>query len=171
MLKIEHLTKLYGEKKAVDDLSLHIRPGEIYGFIGHNGAGKTTTIKSCAGILQFEQGEIIIDGKSVKADIQEDGDNFVLEADLPGFKKEDIHVDVADDRLTVSAERHSNYEDKDKKGNYLRCERSYGSYARSFDISGIDAAGIKAAYADGVLRVTLPKQKEVPASSRRLEIE
>lgn len=85
-----------------------------------------------------------------KADIQEDGDNFVLEADLPGFKKEDIHVDVADDRLTVSAERHSNYEDKDKKGNYLRCERSYGSYARSFDISGIDAAGIKAAYADGV---------------------
>ena len=55
-----------------------------------------------------------------KADIQEDGDNFVLEADLPGFKKEDIHVDVADDRLTVSAERHSNYEDKDKKGNYRR---------------------------------------------------
>lgn len=106
-----------------------------------------------------------------KADIQEDGDNFVLEADLPGFKKEDIHVDVADDRLTVSAERHSNFEDKDKKGNYLRCERSYGSYARSFDISAIDAAGIKAAYADGVLRVTLPKQKEVPASSRRLEIE
>ena len=89
----------------------------------------------------------------------------------PGFKKEDIHVDIADDRLTVSAERHSNYEDKDKKGNYLRCERSYGSYARSFDISGIDATGIKAAYADGVLRVTLPKQKEVPASSRRLEIE
>ena len=77
-----------------------------------------------------------------KADIQEDGDNFVLEADLPGFKKEDIHVDVADDRLTVSAERHSNFEDKDKKGNYLRCERSYGSYARSFDISGIHAAGI-----------------------------
>ena len=68
MLRIEHLTKNYGEKKAVDDLSLHIRPGEIYGFIGHNGAGKTTTIKSCAGILQFEQGEIYIDGKSVKAD-------------------------------------------------------------------------------------------------------
>ena len=68
MLKIEHLTKLYGEKKAVDDLSLHIRPGEIYGFIGHNGAGKTTTIKSCAGILQFEQGEITIDGRSVKTD-------------------------------------------------------------------------------------------------------
>ena len=104
-------------------------------------------------------------------DIKDKGDHYELEADLPGFKKEDIHVDIADDRLTVSAERHSNYEDKDKKGNYLRCERSYGSYARSFDISGIDATGIKAAYADGVLRVTLPKQKEVPASSRRLEIE
>ena len=106
-----------------------------------------------------------------KTDITDEGDYYELKADLPGFKKEDIHVDVADDRLTVSAERHSNYEDKDKKGNYLRCERSYGSYARSFDISGIDATGIKAAYADGVLRVTLPKQKEVPASSRRLEIE
>ena len=106
-----------------------------------------------------------------KTDIQEDGDNFVLEADLPGFKKEDIHVDVADDRLTVTAERHSNFEDKDKKNKYVRCERSYGTYARSFDISGIDAKAIKAAYSDGVLRVTLPKQKEVPASSRRLEIE
>lgn len=106
-----------------------------------------------------------------KTDIQEDGDNFVLEADLPGFKKEDIHVDVADDRLTVTAERHSNFEDKDKKNKYVRCERSYGTYARSFDISGIDAKAIKAAYSDGVLRVTLPKQKEVLASSRRLEIE
>ena len=68
MLKIEHLTKTYGEKKAVDDLSLHIRPGEIYGFIGHNGAGKTTTIKSCCGILQFDSGEILIDGKSISKD-------------------------------------------------------------------------------------------------------
>ena len=67
MLKIEHLTKTYGEKKAVDDLSLHIRAGEIYGFIGHNGAGKTTTLKAAAGILQFEQGEIYVDGKSVRA--------------------------------------------------------------------------------------------------------
>lgn len=68
MLRIEHLTKQYGEKRAVDDLSLHIQKGEIYGFIGHNGAGKTTTIKSCCGILSFEQGEIFIDGISVKAD-------------------------------------------------------------------------------------------------------
>lgn len=66
MLKIEHLTKTYGEKKAVDDLSLQIRRGEIYGFIGHNGAGKTTTLKAVTGILQFDEGEILIDGKSVR---------------------------------------------------------------------------------------------------------
>ena len=68
MLKIEHLTKTYGEKRAVDDLSLHIQPGEIYGFIGHNGAGKTTTLKACCGILQFDNGDITIDGISVKDD-------------------------------------------------------------------------------------------------------
>ena len=68
MLTIQHLTKQYGEKKAVDDLSLHIAPGEIYGFIGHNGAGKTTTLKSVVGILQFDEGEITIDGHSVKAE-------------------------------------------------------------------------------------------------------
>lgn len=68
MLKIEHLTKAYGEKKAVDDITLHIEEGEIYGFIGHNGAGKTTTLKACCGLLGFEQGEIYIDGVSVKAD-------------------------------------------------------------------------------------------------------
>lgn len=68
MLKIEHLTKAYGEKKAVDDLTLRIAPGEIYGFIGHNGAGKTTTLKSVAGILDFDEGEIYIDGISVKND-------------------------------------------------------------------------------------------------------
>ena len=68
MLKIEHLTKTFGEKKAVDDLSLHIAPGEIYGFIGHNGAGKTTTLKSVVGIQNFDEGEITICGTSIKAD-------------------------------------------------------------------------------------------------------
>ena len=68
MLNIENLTKTYGEKKAVDDLSIHIAPGEIYGFIGHNGAGKTTTLKACAGILQFDKGEIFVDGVSMKKD-------------------------------------------------------------------------------------------------------
>ena len=68
MLNIKHLTKTYGSKKAVDDLSLHIAPGEIYGFIGHNGAGKTTTLKSCVGILQFDAGEILVNGTSVRKD-------------------------------------------------------------------------------------------------------
>ena len=68
MLNIAHLTKTYGEKKAVDNLSLHIAPGEIYGFIGHNGAGKTTTLKAVAGILQFDAGEITVGGISVRED-------------------------------------------------------------------------------------------------------
>ncbi|MFQ8705142.1 MAG: ABC transporter ATP-binding protein [Thomasclavelia sp.] len=68
MLRIENLTKSYGSKKAVDDLSLHIESGHIYGFIGHNGAGKTTTLKSVAGIMEFDQGNIYIDGKSIKDD-------------------------------------------------------------------------------------------------------
>ena len=68
MLNIQHFTKTYGEKKAVDDLSLHIAPGEIYGFIGHNGAGKTTTLKAAVGILQFDAGEITIGGHSIKTE-------------------------------------------------------------------------------------------------------
>ena len=68
MLLIRHLTKRYGEKKAVDDLNLHIAPGEIYGFIGHNGAGKTTTLRSVAGILQFDEGEITIAGHSIRTE-------------------------------------------------------------------------------------------------------
>ncbi len=68
MLRIEHLTKTYGEKKAVDDLSLHIAPGEIYGFIGHNGAGKTTTLRSVCGVQQFDSGVIRINGISVAED-------------------------------------------------------------------------------------------------------
>ena len=66
MLRIEHLTKTYGEKKAVDDLNLHIQAGEIYGFIGHNGAGKTTTLKAAVGILEFDRGDIFVDGKSIR---------------------------------------------------------------------------------------------------------
>ena len=68
MLKIENLTKRYGDKKAVDNVSLHIKAGEIYGFIGHNGAGKTTTLKACCGILRFDEGEIYVDGISMKKD-------------------------------------------------------------------------------------------------------
>ena len=68
MLNIQHFTKTYGEKRAVDDLSLHIAPGEIYGFIGHNGAGKTTTLKAAVGILQFDAGNITINGRSIQTE-------------------------------------------------------------------------------------------------------
>ena len=83
MLRIEHLTKIYGEKKAVDDLNLHIAPGEIYGFIGHNGAGKTTTLKSIAGIQQFDAGEIFIDGKSIRTQPLECKRSFAYIPDNP----------------------------------------------------------------------------------------
>ena len=101
MLKIEHLTKAYGDKKAVDDLSLHIAPGEIYGFIGHNGAGKTTTLKAVAGILQFDKGEILIGGKSVrispldcKRDIAYIPDNPDLYDYMTGIKYLNFIADV-----------------------------------------------------------------------------
>ncbi|MGI6281469.1 MAG: ABC transporter ATP-binding protein [Oscillospiraceae bacterium] len=83
MLNIEHLTKAYGEKKAVDNLSLHIAPGEIYGFIGHNGAGKTTTLKSVVGILQFDAGEITIDGIAIKENPLECKRRFAYIPDNP----------------------------------------------------------------------------------------
>lgn len=101
MLKIEHLTKTYGEKKAVDDLTLHIAPGEIYGFIGHNGAGKTTTLKSVVGILQFDKGEILINGKSIrtapldcKRDIAYIPDNPDLYDYMSGIKYLNFIADV-----------------------------------------------------------------------------
>ena len=106
-----------------------------------------------------------------KTDIKDTGDAYVLEADLPGVKKEDIHIDLDDNALTIRAERHSNYEQQDKKGNYVRCERSYGSYARSFGMDGIRTEGIKASYADGVLKLTLPKASAEAPQTRRLEIE
>lgn len=83
MLRIEHLTKSYDDKKAVDDLSLHIAPGEIYGFIGHNGAGKTTTLKCVTGILPFEEGEVYIDGTSIKESPLECKKKFAYIPDNP----------------------------------------------------------------------------------------
>ena len=101
-------------------------------------------------------------------DVIDTGDAFKLECELPGFKKEDIKIDIENDCLTISAERSS--DDKDEKDNYVKRERFYGSFTRSFDVSGINVDNIEAGYSDGVLTVTLPKKDaEVPAS-RRLEI-
>ncbi len=106
-----------------------------------------------------------------RTDIRDEGDHFLLEADLPGFNKEDIHVDLDEGSLTITAERRSDFEQKDQKGNYVRCERSYGSYARSFDTSGIDTEHITAAYKDGVLKLTMPKLQKPEPTTKRLLIE
>ena len=106
-----------------------------------------------------------------RTDISDQGDSYLLEADLPGFDKDSIHIDLSEDTLTISAERHSEHEEEDKKGSYVCCERSYGRYQRSFDVSGIDQDGIKAKYADGVLSLTLPKVPEVQPAVKRLQIE
>ena len=105
-----------------------------------------------------------------KTDIRDAGDAYILESDLPGMKKEDIHIDIDGDRLSISAERNATNEQKDENGGYIRCERSYGSFSRSFDISGIRGEEISAAYEDGVLTLTLPKQTKTVPASRRLEI-
>ena len=106
-----------------------------------------------------------------RTDVTDEGDHYLLETDLPGFEKKDITLDIHDDMLTIRAERKSKVEEKDKKDKVIRMERSYGSYQRSFDISGVDADQIKAKYTDGVLRLTLPKLERPLAQGRRLEIE
>lgn len=104
-----------------------------------------------------------------KTDIQDKGDSYLLQADLPGFKKEDIHIDLDGETMTIRAERHSEHEEQDKKGSYVRCERGYGSYERAFDVSGIDTDKIGAQYADGVLKLTMPK-KSATVSAKQIEI-
>ena len=107
MLRIEHLTKNYGEKRAVDDLSLHIAPGEIYGFIGHNGAGKTTTLKSVAGIIQPDAGGIFIDGIPMKAQALECKRIMAYIPDNPdlyGYMTGMKYLDFISDIFGVSAE-------------------------------------------------------------------
>ncbi len=106
-----------------------------------------------------------------KTDISDNGDEYILEADLPGFDKKDIKLDIDGDVLTLHAERHLEHEDKDKKNRYIRCERSYGSYSRQFDISMVKADDIKAKYENGVLTVNLPKKDVSVTNARHLEIE
>ena len=107
---------------------------------------------------------------SFRTDIRDEGDKFVLEAELPGFKKEDIKLDLKDGILTVSAQHSESSEEKDKKGSYIRRERRYGSFARKFDVSGIQEDGITAAYNNGVLSLTLPKAQPVVPAARQIEI-
>ena len=112
-----------------------------------------------------------VNTSAFKTDIRDTGDAYLLEADLPGMKKEDIRIDIDGDRLSISAERNAVKEEKDENNGYIRCERSYGAFSRSFDISGIRGDEISAAYEDGVLKLTLPKQTRTVPASRRLEIQ
>lgn len=106
-----------------------------------------------------------------KTDITDEGDHFLLEADLPGFDKNDIHLDINGDTLSVQAERHSKVEKKDEGNRVVRMERSYGTYSRQYDITGIDADRISAKYDNGVLKLYLPKKAQIESGARRLEIE
>ena len=105
-----------------------------------------------------------------RTDIRDNGDSFLLEADLPGFDKSDIALDVKDSILTIKATHSENSEHMSDNGKYIRRERQYGSFARSFDISGIDENQISAAYVNGVLKLTLPKKQAVVPASRRIDI-
>ena len=105
-----------------------------------------------------------------KTDIVDKGDHYELRADLPGFKKEDIKLSLDGDTLVINAERHSEWEDKDKQGNFVRCERSYGTFSRSYDMSEIQTDAIEAGYQDGVLSLKLPKKATAAPASRQIEI-
>ena len=105
-----------------------------------------------------------------KTDLTDNGDHYVLEADLPGFDKKDIDLELQDNVLTVRAERHSKLDQKEHHGTVLRQERSYGKYSRQFDMTGIDVDHISAAYENGVLKLNLPKLQNDPPTTRRVEI-
>ena len=107
----------------------------------------------------------------MKTDIRETENAYVLDAELPGFSKEDIHAEVRNGYLTIHAEHKTENEEKDEKNNYLRRERSYGSFARSFDLDGINSDEISASYKDGILTLTLPKATQKAEEGRRLEIQ
>lgn len=115
----------------------------------------------------FENGALA----EFKTDIRDTGDSYLLEADLPGFDKNDIALELNGDTLQIVAERHSEKEHKDKKNSYICSERSWGRYSRSFDVSMIDTDKISAKYVDGVLELNMPKKADIKPQSRKLEIE
>ena len=108
---------------------------------------------------------------SFKTDIRDEGGAYVLEAELPGFQKEDINIQLSDNYLTITAEHRTESEEKDKKGNYIRRERTWGSYSRSFDVSGIRADEITASYEGGVLELKMPKKTAQAPASRQISIQ
>lgn len=106
---------------------------------------------------------------AMKTDIRETENAYILESDLPGFSREDIHAEIKDGYLTIRAEHRS--ENEDKNESYLRRERSYGSFSRTFDLDGIDAEAITASFKNGVLTLELPKMQQKVEEARRVEIQ
>lgn len=119
---------------------------------------------------QFDRFFRSADLAEFKTDVTDEGDHYLLEADLPGFRKEDIQLALEDNALTIRAQRHSNVEQKEKD-QVVRVERSYGSYSRSFDLTGINPEGIRARYDNGVLQLVLPKKEQTLPAVRQIEIE
>lgn len=107
---------------------------------------------------------------SCKTDIKDEGDKYVLEAELPGFDKEDIKLDLNGDSLTITAEHSTSNDEKDNDGKYIRRERTYGSYQRTFDVSTVDTEKIGAEYKNGVLILDMPKKQVDEPKVKRLEI-
>ena len=105
-----------------------------------------------------------------RTDIRDLGDKFLLEAELPGFDKDDIGLELKEGVLTIRAEHREDKDEKDEKGSYLRRERRFGSFARTFDVSGIDENAITAAYNNGVLELTLPKLVPAEPETRKIAI-
>jgi len=106
-----------------------------------------------------------------RTDIRDAGDSYLLEAELPGFRKEDISLDLKDGILTITATHQDTAEEKDDRGTYIRRERRFGSFQRSFDVTGIEERAITAAYESGVLTVTLPKAKPVEPETHKIAIQ
>lgn len=122
---------------------------------------------------EFDEFEKRFFGRQLPAfrtDVRETEKEYILDAELPGFKKEDIKAEISDGILTLHAERSEKTENNDENGSYIRRERSYGSFTRQFDLEGINADEISVSYKDGILSLTLPKKEEIKEAPRRLEI-
>ncbi len=112
----------------------------------------------------------ISDAMQFRCDVQDKGDSYLMEAELPGFESKDIKIDLNGSNLVISAQRDESTEKKDENGGYLFRERKCGSFSRSFDVSGIDTDSIRASYKNGVLELVLPKKNAQLPSARRIEI-
>lgn len=143
----------------MSNLSLFNRPGSIFQMFDEF---ERNFFDSALGTMS--------EGSTFRTDIREKDDAYLLEAELPGFGKEDIHLDLQGDTLLISAKKDDVTEEKDSGGSYIRRERRFGAFQRSFDVSNIDTDKIKAEYSNGVLKLLLPKKVAQLPSSKRIEI-